>query len=138
MLGEDIDLDVDAIPGPGDAQGRHGQRVGNEHDREGVGPDVDQGEADAVDGDRSFGYEQGGPGRLDAEGEEFPLSLLPAVAEDGGRVDMALDKMSAQASAYLECPLEVDAIAGLSCFPGWFGPVSRARPVPRTSRPRPP
>ena len=58
-----------------------GQRVGNEHDREGVGPDVDQREADAVDGDRSFGYQERRPGRVDAEGEEFPLSLVPAVAK---------------------------------------------------------
>ena len=34
-----------------EAQGGDGQRVGDEHDRERVGRDVDQGEADAVDGD---------------------------------------------------------------------------------------
>ena len=72
-------------------------------------------EADAVNGDRSFGYEEGSPGRFDAEGEEFPLSLLTAVAERGGRVDMALDKMSPQPGADLEGSLEIHAIAGSSC-----------------------
>ncbi len=39
---------------------------------------------------------------------------LAAVAERGGRVDMALDKMSSQPGADLECSLEIDAIAGSS------------------------
>ena len=63
---------------------------------------------------------------------------LPAVAEDGGRVDMALDKMSSQASADLECPLEVDAIAGI--LASQVGSVQRLGPGLdlEASRPRPP
>ena len=103
MLGEDVDLDIDAIAGPDDAQRRDGQRVGNEHDRERVGPDVDQGEADAVDGDRSFGDQERRPGSARSEGEEFPLALRAAVAEDGGGVDVTLDEMSAQAMRRPSC-----------------------------------
>ena len=112
MLCEDVDFDVNTITRSDDAQSRHRQRMGNEHDREGIGPDVDQRQANAVDGDGTLGYEQGGPGRIDFECKEFPLSLLASVAERGGRIDMALNKMSSQAVADLECPLEIDAIAG--------------------------
>src|SRR5271165_5411475 len=54
MLGEDVDLNVDSVAGSGDSQSRHGQRVGNQHDGECIGPDVDQRKADPVDGDRSL------------------------------------------------------------------------------------
>ena len=138
MLGEDVDLDVNPITGLG-CMPRVviGQRMGNEHDREGIGPDVDQCQANAVDGDRSLGYEQGGPGRIDFECEEFPLALLSSVAERGGRVDMALNEMSSQAVADLERALEIDAIAGVSGLPGWFGRGFPDRPGRRTSRPWP-
>ena len=100
-------------PGRCQSQSRHGQRVGNQHDRKRIGPDVDQRQADAVDGDRALGDQERGPGRIDVEGEEFPLPLGPAVAESGGGVDVPLDEMSAETGTDLERPLEVDAIAGL-------------------------
>ena len=69
---------------------------------------------------------------VDPKGEEFPLPLLAPLAEDGGGVDMTLDKMSAQAVAHFQRPLEVDAIAGLLVSQVGSGQGLRARPGPRT------
>ena len=51
MFGEHVDLDVNAIASLAVSQGRHGERVGNEHDREGVVPDIDERQADTVHSD---------------------------------------------------------------------------------------
>ena len=88
VLGEDVDLDVDTIARLNDAQSRDGQGMRNQHDRERVGPDVNHGEADSIDGDRPFGDQKRCPGGLDPEGEELPFPLLSPLAEDGGCVDM--------------------------------------------------
>ena len=85
-----------------------------------------------------LGTSRGRPGRVDREGEELPLSLPPALAEDGRRVDVPLDEMAAQAVADLERPLEVDAVAGLlvaqvgagqGLGPGLDLELSRRRPA---------
>src|SRR5690349_13059294 len=110
MLGEDIGLDIDAVAGLDQAQGGHGEGVGDEHDGEPLGLNVDQGEADAVDGDRSLGDEEWGPTRVEVEGEEVPLPFRAALAERGGRVDVALDEVAAQAVADPQRPFEVDAV----------------------------
>src|SRR5437870_1547870 len=96
MFGEDIGLDIDAVAGPDEAQGGHGEGMGDEHDGERVGRDVDQREADAVDGDRSLGDEEGSPARVDVEGEELPFSLRAAFAEGSRGIDVTLDEMPAQ------------------------------------------
>ena len=114
MFGEHVDLDVNAIAGLAVSQGRHGERVGNEHDREGVVPDIDERQADPVHSDRAFGDKQWGPDRLDVEAEEFPFSLVPAIAEFRSRVDMSLNEVSSQPATHLDRTLEIDAIAGLS------------------------
>ena len=75
--------------------------------------DVDQREADPVDRNRSLGDHEGGPARVDFKLEEFPFPLPAPFAQDGGRIDMTLDEVSAEAVAHFECAFEVDAIAGL-------------------------
>ena len=114
MFGEDVDFDIYAIARSVAAQGRHRQCVGNEHDRKGIGPDVDERQADAIDGDRAFGNEERGPGGIDLEGEEFPFPVVTAFAERGGGVDVALDEMSSETGPDLERPLEINVIADLA------------------------
>ena len=46
-----FDLDIDAIARLNDAEGRHSQRMRDEHDRKRVGPDIDQGQAHSINGD---------------------------------------------------------------------------------------
>ena len=114
------------------------ERVGNEHDGKPVVPHVDQGQADAVDGDRALRDHEFGPARVDFEFQELPFPLPVSFAQDGGGVDMALNEVSSQPVAHLECALEVDAIAGLPV--AQVGSLQRFRPglnvklVCRTSR----
>src|SRR5262249_41411128 len=75
------------------------------------GSDVDQREADAIDGNRSLGNEERGPERVDGEDEEFPFPFGTALAEGGGGVDMSLDEVAAQPVADPERPFEVDPVA---------------------------
>src|SRR5215212_5235882 len=107
MLGQDVGLDVDSVAGPAHPQRGDGQGVGDQHDREAVVLDLDQGQADAVDGDRALGDHQYRPGRVDGEAEELPFPLGAASAEDGGRVDVPLDEVTAQTVAGPQRALQV-------------------------------
>ncbi len=117
VLGQHVGLDVHPVAGPERPERGDGQGVRDEHDREAVGRDVDQGQAHAVDGDRALRDHQRGPGRVDREGEELPLALGPALAEVGRGVDVPLDEVAAEAVADAERPLQVHRGRRRACSP---------------------
>ena len=112
VLGQHVGLDVDAVARPEGAEGGDGQGVGDQHHREAAGGDVDERQADAVDGDRPLGDHQRRPGRVEGEGEELPLAVGPAIAEGGRGVDVPLDEVAAEPVADPQGPLQVHRVAG--------------------------
>ena len=68
-----------------------------------------------------LGTMQRGPARVEREGEELPLALGPALAEDGRRVDVALDEVAAEPVADAQGPFEVDRRRRPRGRRGWCG-----------------
>src|SRR5688572_19925161 len=108
VLGRDVDLEVHTVARALVPEGGDLRRVRDDRDGEVVVARLDDGEADAVDGDRAL---------LHHVAEELAIR---AHAQVGGsvddladRVDVPLDEVAAQAIAQADRALEVHAMAGL-------------------------
>ena len=113
MLGEDIDLDVDAVTASARAQGCHRQRVGDQHDGKPVIPTstrVRLMPSTAIDPFATISSVQLGS-ISNSRNSHSPCRRRSRKV--GGGVDVALDKMSAKSVAHLERPFEVDSAARL-------------------------
>jgi hypothetical protein len=112
VLGQDVDLEVDPVSGLLDAEGGQLQRGGDEADGEVGVAGLDDGEADAVDGDGALLHDV--LGELLREPDPHRPALGP-LFDGAGAVDMALDEVPVEPAAQLHGALQVDAGAGGQC-----------------------
>jgi hypothetical protein len=112
VLGEDVGLDVDAVADLAVAEGGDGKGMRDERDAEAAGIDVDQREADAIDGDGAFA---GHLGELRGRGQEphfAPVGIVFAGVDRGESVDVAGDVVAADGVARAKLLFEVDRRTG--------------------------
>lgn len=113
VLGENIGFEVDLVAGFQGTESGDGKGVGDEGDAEPVRLAGDDGEADAVDGNGTFGRHFSGLLARNAEPVVGPVSLVDSLDEPAGGVDMAAHKVAAEAVAHRQCPFQVHGAADL-------------------------
>ncbi len=87
--------------------------VRDDGDVEGGSGNIKDGEADAVEADGAFFYDEMAKGFGEFE-PEFPAAVeFPAFRADGGGVGMSLDDMAVEAAVHFQASFQVDEIARL-------------------------
>src|SRR5262249_61086873 len=112
VLGQQIRFQVNRRDGLLEAQGGDGKRVRDESNAETVAGDVDEGEADTVDGDGAFRHHLLGESGRAGEPDELPLALAAPLGDAADAIDVPLHEMSAEPVAEAKGAFEVDAIKG--------------------------
>src|SRR3954449_3507094 len=111
VLREQVDLEVDDGAGGGGAQARALQGLGDEGDGEAHVVDRDDGQRDAVDGDRPLLHDVAQDLRLRLDRDHAREAVLAGPRHDADAVDVALDDVAAQARVGAQRELEVHAAA---------------------------
>src|SRR6185312_13239546 len=121
VLGDEVYLDVQLVPGRGRAEGRALEGLGDQGDLEPALAELGDGEADAGQRDRALvdhvAGELGREGDAEAAGE----AVLAGREDRGDAVDVALDDVAAEPLAGPHRQLEVDARAGTEAAQGGDG-----------------
>ncbi|MDV6290353.1 hypothetical protein R2F25_30575 [Streptomyces sp. UP1A-1] len=112
VLGDDVHLEVDRVAGLLDAERGQGEGGGDEADGEEVGAGVDDGEADAVDGDGALLHDVAGEVGGQRDLDDLPVLGGLALQDLAGAVDVALHDVPAEAGADGGGAFQVDAGAG--------------------------
>ena len=112
VLGDDVGLEVDQVADAAAAERRTGEGLGDQADGEAGLAGLDDGEADAVDGDRALvdevAREVGGQGDLD----DVPVLAGRSGDDLADTVDVALDDVAAEPLVDGDGAFEVDPVAG--------------------------
>src|ERR1700680_702117 len=121
VASDEVDLEVDPGPHRPLTGGGGGDRVRNQRDGERRLEDVDDGQADAVDGDAALLCDELGHRLRCCDRHPPGVAILAERAHRAGRVDVAGEQMPADAVTELQRALEVDGGAGIEV--GERGPV---------------
>ena len=113
VFAEDVGFDVHRIAGAADGERRLFERVRNEGDAEEGVADIDQREADAVDGDGAFGDHQLGEFGGHVEPHFHPLPFRLDARDGSEAVDVALHEVAAESGLRGEGAFQIDRIARL-------------------------
>lgn len=108
ILSEDVGFQIDAVGRVAAPECGYCEGVGDEGDGKSVAFDLDDGQADAVHGDRSFRDHLREQNSRDLEPECGPFALFEDLFYGAGGIDVALDEVSAEACSGGECAFEVD------------------------------
>src|SRR5436190_4913156 len=112
LFQEHVGLEVHAVAGLPLPERRLPQGARDERHREARAATGEDGQADAVDGDRALLDQVGGEGARAAEAVEEPVAVAGDPLQASDAVDVALDDVAAHAVAHAERALEVDARPG--------------------------
>src|SRR5579883_1239791 len=113
VLGDHVDLDVDPVAHPLEAEGGQVRRVGNQGDAEAAGVAVHHGQAHAVERHEALGHDVAHDLRPGFEAHGALDALRLDLHDRGRAVDVALDQVAAHASLQRHRALQAYPVAGL-------------------------